>query len=125
MPQHENYKADNAYGKNGIWYEGYFFPVNQENPEKTIVKTLYGSETYLDRCTGFCCLKKLYLTEAQMKNHQCRAKQCKKFIKSPYSESYWKAIEDKKAMKKLKKQNALYDLRKPNKQTILCILFTP
>lgn len=112
---HENYEKDTTYGKNGVWYDGYFFPVDEIEPEKTIVSTLYSSESYISRCPGYCNLKKLYLTEGQMKRHECRKKSCRHFVKAPYNDSYWKALADKKASKKLKKQTELYLRRNPNK----------
>lgn len=112
---HKNYENDNQFGKNGVWYEGYFFPVQVENPKETTVKTLYSSESYISRCPGYCNLKKVYLTKGQMKKHECRRKQCKHFVKVPYNEDFWNEIANKKALKKLKKQNKLYILRNPNK----------
>ena len=56
---HENYEKDTTYGKNGVWYDDYFFPVDEIEPEKTIVSTLYSSESYISRCPGYCNLKKL------------------------------------------------------------------
>lgn len=115
---HKNYENDTQFGKNGVWYEGYFFPVQTESPENTIVKTLYSSESYISRCPGYCNLKKFYLTQGQMKKHECRKKCCKHFVKTPYNEVYWKRIEEKKANKKLKKMNKLYNFRNPNKKSL-------
>ena len=117
--KHKDYEKATMYGKEGIYYNNYFFPL--ENLDKSpsvikenIVKCISGSESYLGRCPGFCCLKGFYLTEKQMKSHECRRKQCTRFIRTPYSEDYWKKESDKKAMKKLKKQNSLYEQRNPN-----------
>ena len=106
--KHEDYQKDFAYGKNGIWYKNYFFPLkNLDSSEKEIkdqvVKCISGTETYLKNCVGFCCLKGFFLTEKQMKGHECRRKQCKRFLRAPYSEEYWKRQEEIKKMKKLKK----------------------
>lgn len=103
---HENYQEDNCYNSNGVWYNNYFFPIDFKLRGRTTVLTLYGSTTYLNRCVGYCNKKKFYLTEKQMKHHQCRRKQCKFFLRTPYSENYWDKEDQKKLMKKMKKEKS-------------------
>lgn len=100
---HEDYQQDHCFGKDGFYYKNYFFPLSLENGPDQVVKVISGNESYLGRCPGFCCLKGFFLTEKQMKGHECRRKQCSRFIRAPFSESYWQKEEEKKMMKKMKK----------------------
>lgn len=81
-------------------YLGYEFP---HESEEEVVATLNGSETYFNRTVAYCTYHHKYLTAKQMKAKNCRGKQCTRYVKTPYSESYWQQIEEKKKAKKLKK----------------------
>lgn len=89
-------------GKRGVVYYNYFFPVTSKDD---IVKTLYGSETYLYKCIGYCCHKHVYVTENIAKRKKCIAKHCDRFIRCPYSEEFWRKREEKRAAKKQRRND--------------------
>ncbi len=87
--------------------DGYKFPVSDGH---TLVRTLHGSSTYLNRCVAFCRHKNCYLTEKQLKSKGCLNKNgaiCNRLIKCPGNgcAQFWKRREEKIAAKKARKHN--------------------
>lgn len=88
-------------GKKGILYNNYFFPVTNDDD---VVQTLFGSMAYIRNCVGYCCNHHRYITEKMLKGKKCLAKQCNRFIRTPFSEDFWDKKDAKKALKKKRKE---------------------
>ena len=68
---------------------------------KDIVQLLNGSETYFDRCVGYCAYHKRDLTQTQLKSKDCLSKTCSRLIKIEHK--FWQDRDDKQVEKKLKR----------------------
>ena len=75
-----------------------------------IVEVLYGTETYLWNCPGYCKYHKKYLTVRQIKQKHCLGKQCKCLNKLDHK--FWEQRERKK-QRKLNNVQAVYYFRQP------------
>ena len=80
---------------------------NGNNSE--MMNGLYGSVISKNRAVGYCPYHNVALTVKTMKRHQCLKKQCSA-LKKYEEHDFWRQHEQKKAMKKAKKQmlNAHY-----------------
>ena len=68
-----------------------------------VVRLLNGTETYFERCVGYCNLHYTFLTITQLKSKQCLRKQCKHLQKIE-THQFWIDREAKKQAKKEKKE---------------------
>lgn len=66
-----------------------------------IVQLLNGSETYFERCVGYCAYHKRYITQTQLKTKQCLQKNCNRLIKIEHR--FWLDRDNKQVEKKIKK----------------------
>ena len=71
------------------------------NEPKDMVRLLNGSETYFDRCVGYCAHHKNYLTKQQLQTKKCLQKECNRLIKIECN--FWKERDAKQVEKRLKK----------------------
>ena len=71
----------------------------------TMLYGLYGSYINRSKAVGYCYYHKAALTVKTMKGHECLKKQCDAFKK--YEEhDFWRQHEQKKELRKSKKQNS-------------------
>ena len=63
-----------------------------------IVPVLYGTETYLWNCPGYCSYHHKYLTVRQIKQKHCLGKQCK-CLQKLVNHRFWEYRERKKQRK--------------------------
>ena len=75
--------------------------INENNSE--MLNGLYGSVISKNRAVGYCPYHKVALTVKTMKRHQCLKKQCGA-LKKYEEHDFWRQHEQKKMMKKAKKQ---------------------
>lgn len=78
--------------------------------EENIVNTLYGCQTSLQNCCGYCRRKGKYLTVRQMKRHECLAKQCPHLCKLEHP--FWAYRDKKLAQKKESRNERKYELER-------------
>lgn len=72
--------------------------------DNEIVNVLYGSQTELRHCCGYCKRKGKYLTVKQLKKHECLGKQCQYLDKIQHR--FWDIRDKKLQSKKQNKINA-------------------
>lgn len=76
------------------------------NEPKDMVRLLNGSETYFDRCVGYCAFHKTYLTKQQLQTKACLNKECTKLIK--IESKFWKERDQKQVEKRIRKALEVY-----------------
>jgi len=69
---------------------------------EVLVNVLYGGQSPINHCCGYCKLKGKYLTVKQMKRKECLGKQCNALAKLEVH-PYWKKRDIKLQGKKSKK----------------------
>lgn len=69
-----------------------------------LVNVLYGGQTTLRHCCGYCRAKGKYLTVKQMQKKQCLGKQCGALCKLDHN--FWK-VRDKKLQQKKEHKNEI------------------
>ena len=67
-----------------------------------VVRLLNGTETYFERCVGYCNLHYTFLTITQLKSKQCLRKQCKHLQKIE-THQFWIDREAKSRQRKKRK----------------------
>lgn len=72
-----------------------------------ILPGLYGSQITKHRAVGYCHFHQAALTVKTMKCHECLKKQCNALEKYGHHD-FWRQHEQKKELRKAKKQAAVY-----------------